>query len=242
MIPKKDIFDLASGLIKASPADETEVYFSEGDSSLTRFANNTIHQNVSVTNAQVLLRVAFGKRVGVASSNSLENAGRAVDEACAIARVSGESADFAGLPSPLPVRRVKAFDDAAAGCDAAGRAARVRNVVDEAKRVGAVAAGAFSTEAFQTAVVNSKGVRAWHRGTEVAYEIKGGRLGTMYKNPTYTGITPEFWGSCDAVCGRGHWQMWGTPNCGKGEPMQSAHVGHGTAPARFRNVRVGVLR
>jgi len=78
-------------------------------------------------------------------------------------------------------------------------------------------------------------------GTEIGWEIKKGKLGSMVKNPTYTGITPQFWNSCDAVANRDHWQMWGTPNCGKGEPGQIAHVGHGTAPARFRNVRVGVL-
>jgi len=78
-------------------------------------------------------------------------------------------------------------------------------------------------------------------GTEIGWEIKKGKLGAMVKNPTYTGITPQFWNSCDAVANRDHWQMWGTPNCGKGEPGQIAHVGHGTAPARFRNVRVGVL-
>ena len=77
-------------------------------------------------------------------------------------------------------------------------------------------------------------------GTEIGWEIKGGKLGMMIKNPTYTGITPQFWNSCDAVANRDHWQMWGTPNCGKGEPGQVAHVGHGTAPARFRNVQVGV--
>jgi TldD protein len=77
-------------------------------------------------------------------------------------------------------------------------------------------------------------------GTEIGWEIKAGKLGAMVKNPTYTGITPQFWNSCDAVANRDHWQMWGTPNCGKGEPGQVAHVGHGTAPARFRNVRVGV--
>ncbi|MEW6397715.1 MAG: metallopeptidase TldD-related protein, partial [Bacillota bacterium] len=77
-------------------------------------------------------------------------------------------------------------------------------------------------------------------GTEIAWEIKDGSLGRMLRNPTYTGITPEFWGSCDAVCDRKHWHLWGLPNCGKGEPPQAAHVGHGTAPARFRNVRVGV--
>ncbi len=79
-------------------------------------------------------------------------------------------------------------------------------------------------------------------GTEIAYEIKKGKLGALLKNATYTGITPEFWGSCDAICNRDHWQIWGTPNCGKGQPSQSAHVGHGATPARFRSVRVGVIR
>lgn len=78
-------------------------------------------------------------------------------------------------------------------------------------------------------------------GTEIAWEIKGGKLGAMLKNATYTGITPQFWGSCDAICNREHWNLWGTPNCGKGQPSQTAGVGHGTAPARFRNIRVGVL-
>ncbi len=77
-------------------------------------------------------------------------------------------------------------------------------------------------------------------GTEIGYEIKKGKLGRMLRNCTYTGITPEFWNSCDAICNQNHWTMWGTPNCGKGQPSQIAHTGHGAAPARFRNVRVGV--
>ena len=79
-------------------------------------------------------------------------------------------------------------------------------------------------------------------GTEIGYEIKKGKLGRMLRNCTYTGITPQFWGSCDAICKEGHWQMWGTPNCGKGQPGQVGHTGHGSAPARFRGVRVGVLK
>ena len=79
-------------------------------------------------------------------------------------------------------------------------------------------------------------------GTEIAFEIKGGKMGRMLKNATYTGITPQFWANCDAICNDNHWRVWGTPNCGKGQPSQSAHVGHGTAPARFRNVQVGVMK
>jgi TldD protein len=81
-------------------------------------------------------------------------------------------------------------------------------------------------------------------GTEAAFEITKGELGQMYRNPTYQGITPRFWGSCDAVSGKapGEWVVWGVPNCGKGEPMQTARVGHGVAPARFRQVRCGVMQ
>ncbi len=79
-------------------------------------------------------------------------------------------------------------------------------------------------------------------GTEVGWEIKNGKLGRMLKNCTYTGITPEFWNSCDAIGNADHWVMWGTPNCGKGQPGQIMHTGHGASPARFRNVRVGVLK
>lgn len=75
-------------------------------------------------------------------------------------------------------------------------------------------------------------------GTEIAWEIKDGAIGQIYRNPIYFGMTPQFWGGCDAICGEDEWHAWGVPNCGKGEPMQSAHVGHGVAPARFRKVRM----
>ncbi len=62
----------------------------------------------------------------------------------------------------------------------------------------------------------------------------------MLRNITYQGITPEFWGSCDAVAGPDEWHPWGLLNCGKGEPMQTMWVAHAVAPARFRQVRIGV--
>jgi TldD protein len=77
-------------------------------------------------------------------------------------------------------------------------------------------------------------------GTQAGWLIKNGRRTQLVKNPTYTGITPRFWNSCDAICSPSEWTLWGVPNCGKGEPMQTGHVSHGAAPARFRNVQVGV--
>jgi len=79
-------------------------------------------------------------------------------------------------------------------------------------------------------------------GTEVGYEITRGKRGRLLKNCTYAGITPDFWRSCDAIANAKHWRLWGTPNCGKGEPMQTMGTGHGASPARFRNVKVGLFK
>jgi TldD protein len=94
------------------------------------------------------------------------------------------------------------------------------------------------------------GIRSWsiddHRlnfqfGSEIGWEIRNGKLQDMIRNPTYTGTTYEFWRSCDGIGNRDLYHVWGVDNCGKGEPMQVAHVSHGTSPARFRQVQVGVF-
>ncbi len=76
-------------------------------------------------------------------------------------------------------------------------------------------------------------------GTEIGSEIKNGKRARMLKNPSYSGITTEFWNSMDAICSRDEWTLWGTPNCGKGQPQQVMGTGHGASPARFRGVKVG---
>jgi TldD protein len=77
-------------------------------------------------------------------------------------------------------------------------------------------------------------------GCEIAWEIKNGVKGRMLRNPTYTGIGPTFWRSMDMIGDESEWVFWGTPNCGKGQPMQIGHTGHPAVPARFRDIRVGV--
>lgn len=76
--------------------------------------------------------------------------------------------------------------------------------------------------------------------TEIAWEIQKGKRGRMLRNPTYQGITPRFWNSCDRIGSPESWKPWGVVNCGKGQPGQVADMTHGAAPARFRRVRVGV--
>jgi TldD protein len=76
-------------------------------------------------------------------------------------------------------------------------------------------------------------------GCEIAWEIRNGKRVRMLKNPSYSGISTEFWNSCAAIAGRENWTLWGVPNCGKGQPEQVMGTGHGASPARFRKIKVG---
>lgn len=79
-------------------------------------------------------------------------------------------------------------------------------------------------------------------GMEIGWEIKNGKITRPFKNPVYSGITPEFWKTCNAICGKEEWQMYGLNSCGKGDPVQSISVGHGAAPARFNKVKIGTVK
>ncbi len=76
-------------------------------------------------------------------------------------------------------------------------------------------------------------------GCEIGWEIRNGKRTRMLKNPSYSGISTEFWNSCAAISGPEYWVLWGTPNCGKGQPEQVMGTGHGASPSRFRNIKIG---
>jgi TldD protein len=75
---------------------------------------------------------------------------------------------------------------------------------------------------------------------EAGWEIKDGAVARLVRNPSYSGVTPRFWAGCDAICSAPEWRLTSVLECGKGEPGQMMHVSHGSAPARFRDVEVGV--
>ncbi len=76
-------------------------------------------------------------------------------------------------------------------------------------------------------------------GCQLGRLIEGGKLTTYVKNPTYTSSTIDFWNSCDGLGDASLWRIWGTPNCGKGQPGQNARTGQGASPGRFRRIKVG---
>ena len=158
----------AVALAEAAGADEVEAVVSADEARLTRFANSEIHQNVAETNESMNLRVAIGRRVGVASSNRLDDDGlrRLADTAVAIARNSAELEDWSGLPAPTPIRPIPAgFSSGTAAATPEQRADGVRAVIAAADAAGVRAFGSFSTSVERLAVANSKGIRAEQQRT-----------------------------------------------------------------------------
>lgn len=169
MLGETRIRHLLETALSLSPADETEASITVTDESLTRFANNAIHQNVAESDATIEVRTVFGRRVGTTITNDFSAASlrRIVGMACEIARHQPENPEFPGLPRPGPIAEVESFDEAAASASPELRAKAVGGICRAAADVRAVAAGAYSTSIIETAVANSKGVFAYHPATSV---------------------------------------------------------------------------
>ncbi|PKK84219.1 MAG: peptidase C69 [candidate division Zixibacteria bacterium HGW-Zixibacteria-1] len=92
------------------------------------------------------------------------------------------------------------------------------------------------------------GVRSWsiddarryfQFGCEIGWLIEGGKLTTPIKSPTYSGCTTDFWNKCSGIADKNSYRIWGTPNCGKGQPGQNARTAQGASPARFDHIEIG---
>jgi predicted Zn-dependent protease len=160
---------IADAVLHESRAGETEVLVLEQDESLTRFANNCIHQNVTERNIQITVRSVIGTKVGIAVSNDPrpDNLRQLTTRALEAARLQPDNPEFKGLPAPQTPSSVSSFDTAVAECAPEERAARVGLICRKAKDVACSAAGSMTTSALSIGVANSKGVFAWHRCTMV---------------------------------------------------------------------------
>jgi PmbA protein len=159
---------LEGALAACKEADQAEVLIMSEDSVLTRFANNTIHQNVAERNSALHVRVVIGKRIGVARSNSLEAQAirEAAESACTIARFSEENPEFESLPGPEQAPAApEAFSEATARVSPEQRARAVQTIIRRAEQDKLTAAGAFSASCDEIAVANSLGVFAYQPST-----------------------------------------------------------------------------
>lgn len=158
---------IAEILMKASPAEQTEVFAVEQDESLTRFANNFVHQNVTERNISITVRSVIGTKVGIAISNdtrpeSLQALARRSYE---VAKLQPENPEFKGLPEPQSARSVESFHPGVAECTPERRASIVGVICRKAAAAKYTAAGSVTTAVYQLGVANSKGVMAEHRST-----------------------------------------------------------------------------
>ncbi|HEY7984783.1 MAG TPA: TldD/PmbA family protein [Ktedonobacterales bacterium] len=153
-------------------ATQAEVLYTQTASALTRFAINSIHQNVAEENEHVSVRAVLGNKIGVVGGNQLDDDALrdVVRRAIAFASVQPEDPHFTSLPGPAPIAAgPSAFSDATAAFGPEERAARVGVVVARAVERGFEAAGAFETSASQLAVANSLGVWAHQPSTEAEF-------------------------------------------------------------------------
>jgi PmbA protein len=178
--------------VLARTSGEAEVLYSARDSSLTRFANSQIHQNVAEHDAQVRVRLVAGGRTGVATTNRLDEAGIAeVVDRAATARDRAERNDDL---TPLAERgsgadEATGWSDATAAADPAVRAEGARAVIAAADAAGMEASGAFTTESSTLAVANTRGVRSVDHGTQarLVTVVMGPRGGSGYAQ----GVSPD---------------------------------------------------
>ena len=182
MIGRTEIRRIAETVLNASRADQTEVEVFAHDSSLTRFANNYIHQNVELHDIDVRVRAVIGRKIGVASTNDASDDALAgvARRAYELAQHQRENEDFHSLPRPEPVPEVDAFVEGTARCGPEERASVVGRVCEAAAGAGLTAAGAYHTTAQETAVANSLGVFAYHRETQAD-------VNTVVMSPTSSG-------------------------------------------------------
>jgi len=155
---------------------DVEAHFRGGSESLTRFANNAIHQNVSETSQGLSVRLVIGKRTARASTNRLDAEGiaRCVEQAAALTRVMASDEELQPLyepPSGLQYPVVRRFDGKTAECSPEVRARAVAEAIRVVESEGQTAAGIYSTEHATEAVWNSRGVFAVHRETMARFSI-----------------------------------------------------------------------
>jgi predicted Zn-dependent protease len=170
VLGQKRLAEIAERVLREAKADQTEVMVTSNDSYLTRFATNTIHQNVSESDATVRVRAIADQKTGVATGNDLSEAGlkRLVQTAERIASFQQRNPEASFLPAPQPIRTVNSYVDATAKFAPLDRAKGVERILAPSRANGLDAAGAFSTEEQEIYIANSLGVSAYHRGTIAA--------------------------------------------------------------------------
>jgi len=172
MIEEKEARKLSDAIFMRCKDNPAEVTLQVNEESLTRFANNVIHQNVAENNAEITLRIFYGKQFGTASTNRLNQAGmdELVERARINAKTSPEDPHYPGLPASSKYTHVAAWDQATADFSPEKRARAVGAVCRLSVEKGLNASGAFTTGSAALTVANTQGVFAYHAMTSADFQ------------------------------------------------------------------------
>lgn len=173
MTGQAKLFGLLEPLLKKSEAEQTEIVVIKTSSGVTRYANSFIHQNMFENNCRVYFRVALGKKLGVASTNSLEKESlkSVLESAIEIASNQKENPDFDSFSEKQKYTRVKTYFKSTANYTPRQRAQEVKKAFDKASRHNLTVAGSFSTGEAEIAVLNSLGVRCYQPLTSASINL-----------------------------------------------------------------------
>ncbi len=183
-------------VIRESPADQTEAILMTEDSSLTRFAQSSVHQHVAEKNQTVTLRAVVGKRIAVVSTNILDP--KALKEtlyrAVSVARRQHPNEEFVSLPGPRPAPAVDTFSKSIESLTPAKKVGIIKDVLELAGEDGLRASGAFSHGVVEVAVVNSLGVEAYQKYSDMFFHL----IAQGENNSGYAGFVSRDLHSFDA--------------------------------------------
>jgi PmbA protein len=168
-IKKESALHLLKNLVQESPADQTEAILLTEDSSLTRFAGSAVHQHVSERNQTIVLRVVLGKKVAVITTNIFlpSSVKQSLEKAISLAEVQQPNDEFISLPGPKSIPEIETFSKKRSGLTPHQKVRMVKSLLRRVKEKGCQASGAFSNGEVVLAVVNSLGVEAYQKFSDV---------------------------------------------------------------------------
>jgi predicted Zn-dependent protease len=173
MLTRQHAEEIFAKVLKYSTADETEAIISSTAYALTRFANNTIHQNVAEEGGALSVRVVLDRRMARASTNKFDEASirQTCEAALTLARLQPPDPELLPMPGPQTFRAVHRFHQDTAQLTPQARAETVRQVIARAEKDGLTAAGIFSSGCFAMGLFNSRGLSAFHEETVSEFSV-----------------------------------------------------------------------
>jgi predicted Zn-dependent protease len=169
MIGRESALHLLKNLVQVSPADQTEAILLTEDSSLTRFAGSAIHQHVAERNQTVILRVVWGKKIAVVTTNIFlpSSLKKSLQKAIFLAKVQQPNDEFISLPGPKPIPEIETFSKKISSLTPNQKVRMVKSLLKRVKGKRGIASGAFSNGEVELAVVNSLGVETYQKFSDL---------------------------------------------------------------------------